>query len=102
MARSTNRVEVPKSRQALDRLKTEVANELGIPNYDTVDKGELPARVHGYIGGNMVKKMIEYAEKNMATNEADVNQIMSNRQDLSTPGKAQNIQSTQELQGQLQ
>jgi hypothetical protein len=40
----------------------EVAAELGIPNYDQVDKGSLPSRINGYVGGNMVRKMIAFAE----------------------------------------
>lgn len=46
----------------MDRFKNEVAAELGIQNYEQLDKGDIPARIHGKIGGNMVKKMIELAE----------------------------------------
>ncbi|PWK16011.1 alpha/beta-type small acid-soluble spore protein [Tumebacillus permanentifrigoris] len=60
-----NRAEVPGARNALDQLKTEVAAELGIPNYDQVDKGMLPSRMNGYVGGVMVRKMIEFAESAM-------------------------------------
>jgi hypothetical protein len=49
---------------ALDRFKYEVAAELGIPYADpNIDKGNLPARIHGKVGGNMVKKMIAFAEQ---------------------------------------
>ena len=48
---------------ALNRFKTEVANELGIANYENIDKGNLPSRVNGYVGGNMTKKMVAYAEQ---------------------------------------
>ena len=47
MARS-NRVAVPEAKQSLKNFKTEVA-----------------ARDAGRIGGQMVKRMIEYAENNM-------------------------------------
>ncbi|MBL0387313.1 alpha/beta-type small acid-soluble spore protein [Tumebacillus sp. ITR2] len=63
--RRRNQAEVPGARNALDQLKTEVAAELGIPNYDQVDKGMLPSRMNGYVGGVMVRKMIEYAESAM-------------------------------------
>ncbi|KEO85149.1 alpha/beta-type small acid-soluble spore protein [Tumebacillus flagellatus] len=63
--RRRNQAEVPGARSALDQLKTEVAAELGIPNYDQVDKGMLPSRMNGYVGGVMVRKMIEYAESAM-------------------------------------
>jgi len=63
--RRRNEAEVPGARAALDHLKAEVASELGIPNYEQVDKGMLPSRVNGYVGGVMVRKMIEYAESAM-------------------------------------
>ena len=48
---------------ALNRFKTEVATELGLANYDQVDKGNLTSRQNGYVGGNMTKKMVAYAEQ---------------------------------------
>jgi Small, acid-soluble spore proteins, alpha/beta type len=63
--RRRNQAEVPGARNALDHLKTEVASELGIQNYDQIDKGILPSRVNGYVGGVMVRKMIEFAEQAM-------------------------------------
>jgi len=65
MASRNNRALVPEARSALDRFKYEVANEVGIPNYDQVDKGNLTSRQNGYVGGNMVKKMIQMAEQSM-------------------------------------
>ncbi|MCR1897651.1 alpha/beta-type small acid-soluble spore protein [Irregularibacter muris] len=64
--RSSNRVLVPEARKALDSFKLEVANELGIANYDSMDKGNLTSRENGYVGGTMVKKMIEKAQNQMA------------------------------------
>ena len=55
------------AKPALDSMKTEVANELGLTNYQNMDKGNLTARQNGYVGGYMVKKMIQYAEQNMPT-----------------------------------
>jgi hypothetical protein len=58
---------VKKSAQgALNRFKMEVANELGIPDYDNMDKGNLSSRENGYVGGNMTKKMVAYAEQAMS------------------------------------
>jgi hypothetical protein len=48
-----------------DRFKNETASELGIPNYDEMDKGLLPSRVNGMVGGMMVRKMINLAEQVM-------------------------------------
>ncbi|MCR1898158.1 alpha/beta-type small acid-soluble spore protein [Irregularibacter muris] len=60
-----NRVLVPEARKSLDQFKLEVANELGIANYDGQDKGNLSSRQNGYVGGYMVKKMIEQVQRNM-------------------------------------
>jgi len=66
MARSRNKIVVPEARQALDQLKLEIANELGLNNYENIDKGELPSRSNGYVGGYMVKRLVESAQKQMA------------------------------------
>ena len=47
-------------------MKLEIANELGMANYDAVDKGNFNARQNGYVGGYMTKKLVEMAEKQMA------------------------------------
>ncbi len=51
---------------ALNNLKTEVANELGLSNYEQTDKGNLTARQNGYVGGYMTKKLVEMAEQQLA------------------------------------
>ncbi len=56
---------VPEARQALDNMKYEIAGELGI-NLKQGYNGDLPSRQAGYIGGYMVKRLIEQAEKQMA------------------------------------
>ena len=63
---SRNRIVVPEARQALNQLKMEIANELGLSNYESVDKGALTSRQNGYVGGYMTKKLVEYAEQNMS------------------------------------
>jgi len=63
---NNNKIVVPEARQALDQLKLEIANELGIDNYNNIDKGNLPSRVNGYVGGYMVKKLVETAQNQMA------------------------------------
>ena len=60
-----NRVVVPEARQALDNMKYEIARELGV-DYQQAYKGNLSARENGYVGGYMVKRLIEKAEKNMS------------------------------------
>ena len=54
------------AKSALKNLKTEVANELGMANYEQTDKGNLTARQNGYVGGYMTKKLVEMAEQQMA------------------------------------
>ncbi|MFO7246843.1 MAG: alpha/beta-type small acid-soluble spore protein [Thermaerobacter sp.] len=60
-----NRIIVPQARQALDRLKYETASEIGLPNYQGY-LGDVPSRLNGAVGGNMVRKMIRFAEQQMA------------------------------------
>nr|WP_245302750.1 alpha/beta-type small acid-soluble spore protein [Symbiobacterium terraclitae] len=57
---------VSHARAALEQLKQQTANELGIPNYDQQYKGDLPSRVNGSVGGYMVKKMIALAESQLS------------------------------------
>ena len=61
----------------LKDFKYEVANELGINNYQAVDKGQLTSRENGYVGGYMVKKMIQYAEQNMPSSGSSMTMGMS-------------------------
>ena len=62
---SGNQVNVPEARQALSNMKFEIARELGI-NYKPGYNGDLTSRENGYVGGYMVKRLIEQAEKQMA------------------------------------
>ena len=55
--RNNNKLVVPAADNALNQLKLEIASELGIENYDEIDKGALPARVHGAIGGSLNKAL---------------------------------------------
>ena len=77
--RRRNQAEVPGARNALDHLKAEVASELGIPNYESVDKGALPSRLNGYVGGVMVRKMIEFAESAMMNDGQALQSIEAQR-----------------------
>ncbi len=54
------------AKPALKNLKTEIANELGLANYDSMDKGNLSARQNGYVGGYMTKKLVEMAEQQLS------------------------------------
>lgn len=61
-----NQSVVPEARQALNQMKTEIASELGLSNYESMDKGNLTSRQNGYVGGYMTKKLVETAERNLA------------------------------------
>jgi len=63
---NNNKILVPEAKQALEQMKLEIASELGISNYNSIDKGELPSRVNGYVGGNMVKRLVERAQSQLA------------------------------------
>ncbi len=49
---------------ALDKFKYEVASEVGVNLKDGYN-GDISAKDAGKIGGQMVKKMIQQAERNM-------------------------------------
>lgn len=53
---NNNKTAVPQAKQALNQMKLEIANELGMADYQQVDKGNLTARQNGYVGGYMTKK----------------------------------------------
>ncbi|NLL20600.1 MAG: alpha/beta-type small acid-soluble spore protein [Firmicutes bacterium] len=70
-----NRALVPGAEQALENFKYEIANELGIANYQGMDKGELTSRQNGYVGGYMVRKMIQQVENQMAGGQIQTTQL---------------------------
>ncbi|WP_024621666.1 alpha/beta-type small acid-soluble spore protein [Metaclostridioides mangenotii] len=63
---SNNKTVVPEAKAALNQMKLEIANELGLSNYESIDKGNLTARENGYVGGYMTKRLVEMAERQMA------------------------------------
>ena len=66
MSNNNNRQVVPEVKAVLNQMKLEIAGELGMSNYENIDKGNLTARQNGYVGGYMTKKLVEMAEKQMA------------------------------------
>lgn len=62
----SNRIVVPEAKAALNQMKLEIANELGITNYNSMDKGNLTSRQNGYVGGNMVKRLVTSAQNQLA------------------------------------
>ena len=66
MANNNNPKAVPEAKAALNQMKLEIANELGMTDYQTADKGNMTARQNGYVGGYMTKKLVEMAEKQLS------------------------------------
>ena len=66
--RSSNTPEVPQAKDALDRFKFEVANEIGVPLKQGYN-GDLTSREIGSVGGEMVRQMIRRQEEEMANRQ---------------------------------
>ena len=62
---SKNNPAVPQAREALDKFKMEAARDVGV-NLKQGYNGDIKARDAGSIGGEMVKRMIAYAQNNMS------------------------------------
>ena len=66
MSRSSSNEPAAKNASGfLNNFKYEVANEIGVPLKQGYN-GDLTSAQNGYVGGYMVKKMIEAQEKQMA------------------------------------
>lgn len=63
---SSNKIVVPEARAAMERFKMEAASEVGV-NLKQGYNGDLTSRQAGSVGGQMVKKMIQAYEQNMAS-----------------------------------
>ena len=55
---------VPEAKEAMNRFKMEVANEVGV-NLKQGYNGDLTSKQAGSIGGQMVKKMVESYENSL-------------------------------------
>jgi len=65
MKKSTTGINVSNAKDAMNKFKYEVASEIGVPLKQGYN-GDLTSAQAGYVGGYMVKKMIEAQEKQMA------------------------------------
>jgi hypothetical protein len=71
MSKSSNRVLNPSAKNSLDKMKYEIAGELGIA--DSVRQNgwsSMTSAECGRVGGQMVKKMIEQYESSMDNQSA--------------------------------
>lgn len=62
---SNSKTQVPQAKEALNRFKMEVANELGVPLQNGYN-GNLTSAQAGSVGGEMVRQMIKRQEENMS------------------------------------
>jgi len=65
MDNSNNKQVVPGAKNTLDKMKYEVAAEVGV-NLKQGYNGDISARDAGKIGGNITKKLIQMAEQQLA------------------------------------
>jgi len=58
---------IPEAHRALDQMKYEIAAELGLPVRQGSEDywGDIPARECGKVGGEMVRRMIAFAQQNL-------------------------------------
>ncbi|HHV13526.1 MAG TPA: alpha/beta-type small acid-soluble spore protein [Clostridiales bacterium] len=61
----SNRAAVPEAKEALNRFKMEIANEIGVPLKQGYN-GDLTSKQNGSVGGEMVKRMIRQQEQQMS------------------------------------
>jgi Small, acid-soluble spore proteins, alpha/beta type. len=65
-SRSSNVLVVPQADAALDRLKYEVAQELGIQIPEDGYFGYMATRDTGAIGGHITRRLVQIAEQQLA------------------------------------
>lgn len=63
---NNNKILIPEAKQALNQMKLEIANELGLANYDSMDKGNLSSRDNGYVGGSMTRNLVAMGQNKLA------------------------------------
>lgn len=66
MSANSNTLLVPQATAALDQLKYEVAQELGIQFSQDGYHGNLLTKDAGYIGGNITRRLVQIAEQSLA------------------------------------
>jgi hypothetical protein len=65
-SRSSNQLVVPQADAAMDQLKYEIAQELGIQVPQDGYWGYMATRDTGAIGGHMVRRMVQIAEEQLS------------------------------------
>jgi hypothetical protein len=65
-SRSSNTLVVPQADRALNQLKFEVAQELGIQVPEDGYMGYIASRDNGAIGGHITRRLVQIAEQQLA------------------------------------
>jgi hypothetical protein len=71
---SSNKINIPEAREALEKFKYEVANEIGVPLKKGYN-GDLTSAQNGYVGGYMVNNILTRQHKKFTRNEGYVNGV---------------------------
>ncbi|WP_239617130.1 alpha/beta-type small acid-soluble spore protein [Cohnella mopanensis] len=70
---NSNQLVTQQARAAIDRLKYEVAQELGISFAKDGYHGEMLTKDTGRIGGNITRRLVQMAEQQLAGQSGQVN-----------------------------
>lgn len=65
-SRTSNQLVVPQADRALDQMKFEVAQELGIQIPEDGYMGYIASRDNGAIGGHITRRLVQIAEQQLA------------------------------------
>ena len=63
--KSTSKLVVPGAKQAIEKMKYEIASEFGV----TLG-GDATSRANGSVGGEITKRLVQMAEQNLGGNQA--------------------------------
>ena len=66
MAKNTNQLVVPQARAALEQMKYEVAQELGIQLPQDGYYGNMTTRDMGSIGGSITRRLVQMAQQQLS------------------------------------
>ncbi|MED5020180.1 alpha/beta-type small acid-soluble spore protein [Paenibacillus chibensis] len=66
MAQSTNNLVVPQAKSALQQMKMEAAQELGVQIPQDGYYGNMTSRETGSLGGYITKRLVQMAEQSLS------------------------------------
>jgi hypothetical protein len=72
MAQGRNSLVVPQSSAALQQLKMEAAQELGVTIPSSGYYGDITSREAGSLGGYITKRLVQIAEQSLSGNSGNI------------------------------